>query len=132
MFILNLVGEMITMEIPEELDLISLFESFPKRKDKSDSFYYDKSTFVLENDKELFEVILSPFYHEFTLIVKDRCTKETLSYIELLLVNKIEIIEDKKYLSKIRLFHGDSDRYENIIELTLKPNFKMSFREQYS
>ena len=119
------------MEIPEELDLISFFESIPKRKDETDVFYNDTSTFVLENDKELFEVTLSPFYNEFTLNVKDKYTKETLSYLELLSVKKIEIVEDKKHLSKIRLFHGESDRYENIIELTLKPNYKASFREQY-
>lgn len=127
-----MIGEMITMmEIPEELDLISFFESIPKRKDETDVFYNDTSTFVLENDKELFEVTLSPFYNEFTLNVKDKDTKETLSYLELLSVKKIEIVEDKKHLSKIRLFHGESDRYENIIELTLKPNYKASFREQY-
>lgn len=126
-----MIEEMITMEIPEELDLISFFESIPKRKDETDVFYYDTSTFVLENDKELFEVILSPFYNEFTLNVKDKHTKETLSYLELLSVRKIEIVEDKKHFSKIRLFHGESDRYENIIELTLKPNYKASFREQY-
>ena len=37
-----MIGEMITMmEIPEELDLISFFESIPKRKDETDVFYYD-------------------------------------------------------------------------------------------
>ena len=118
------------MEIPEELDLISVFESLPIRKDETDIFHYDTSTFLFENDKELFEIILSPFYNEFTLKVKDKDTKEIFSYIELLSVRKIEIVEDKKQSSKIRLSHGESDRYENIIELTFKPIFKMAFREQ--
>jgi hypothetical protein len=113
------VGEMIMMEIPEELDLISVFESIPKRKDETDTFYNDTSTFVLENEKELYEITLSPFYNEFTLSVKDRETKEIVSYLELMSVKKIEIVEDKKNHSKIRLFHGESDRYENIIEITL-------------
>jgi hypothetical protein len=125
------VGEMIMMEIPEELDLISVFESIPKRKDETDTFYNETSTFVLENEKELYEITLSPFYNEFTLSVKDRETKEIVSYLELMSVKKIEIVEDKKNHSKIRLFHGESDRYENIIEITLKPNFKLIFREQY-
>lgn len=120
------------MDIPDELELISVFESLPKRRNESEIFHYDISTFNFENEKELFEITLSPFCGEFTLKVKDKNTKEILSYIELLSVRKIEIIEDKKQHSKIRLLHGESDRYENIIELTFKPIFKMAFREQYS
>ncbi|MDM5286492.1 hypothetical protein ABEI56_03865 [Peribacillus castrilensis] len=119
------------MDIPEELDLISVFGTIPKRKDETDAFYYDTSTFVLENEKEKYEIILSPFYHEFSLSVREKKTNNVLSYIELLSVNKIEIMEDKKEHSKIRLFHGDSDRYVNITEITLKPRFHIIFREQY-
>jgi hypothetical protein len=54
-----------------------------------------------------------------------------LSHLELLSVNKLEVVEDKKAFSKIRLFHGEADRYENIIEITLKPRFKLIFREHY-
>ncbi|ANB55981.1 hypothetical protein GFC29_1386 [Anoxybacillus sp. B7M1] len=81
------------MQLPEELDLISVFGSIAKRKDETEPFYYDTSTFVLENDKELLEITFSPFYNEFTLIVKDRETKETVSYFELLSVRKLEIME---------------------------------------
>ncbi|USK74304.1 hypothetical protein [Peribacillus frigoritolerans] len=119
------------MDIPEELDLISVFGAIPKRKDETGAFYYDTSTFVLENEKEKYEIILSPFYQEFSLRVKEKKTNKELSYIELLSVNKIEIVEDKMEHSKIRLFHGDSDRYVNITEITLKPRFHMIFREQY-
>jgi len=127
------MGEIVMgMDIPDELDLISVFESIPKRKDETDIFYYDQSTFVLENDIEVFKIILSPFYHEFSISAKEKKTDTVLSHLELLSVNKLEIIEDKKDCSKIRLFHGEADRYENIIEITLKPRFKLIFREQYS
>jgi hypothetical protein len=124
------MGEM-KMEIPGELNLISVFESMPKRNDQTDSFYNDKSTFSFENDKEEFEIILSPFHQEFTLSVKDKETNNVLSYLEFLLVKKLEIVEDRKDYSKIRLFHGESNRFENIIEITLKPRYKLIFREQY-
>lgn len=119
------------MQLPEEFDLISVFGSIPKRKDETEPFYYDTSTFVLENDKELLEITISPFYSEFTLIVKDKETRRTISSLELLSVRKLEIVEDTKYRAKIRLFHGESDRYENVIELTIKPSFQIIFREQY-
>ncbi|RZT21627.1 hypothetical protein [Fictibacillus sp. BK138] len=119
------------MDIPDELDLISVFESIPKRKDETDIFYYDQSTFLLETDNEVYEIILSPFYHEFSMSIKEKKTDEELSHLELLSVNKIEIVKDSKDYSKIRLFHGESDRYENIIEITFKPRFKLIFREQY-
>jgi hypothetical protein len=119
------------MEIPGELDLISVFESIPKRKDETDSFYNDKSTFLFENGNEVFEILLSPFYQEFTLSVKDKKTNNVLSYLEFLRVKKLEILEDRKDLSKIRLFHGESYRFENIIEITIKPRYKLIFREQY-
>jgi len=119
------------MQLPEEFDLISVFESIPKRKDETEPFYYDTSTFILENDKELLEITISPFYSEFTLIVKEKETRRTISSLELLSVRKLEIVEDTKYRAKIRLFHGESDRYENVIELTIKPSFQIIFREQY-
>ena len=119
------------MEIPEELDLISVFGAIPKRKDETDAFYYDNSTFVFENQNELYEISLSPFYHEFSLSVKEKKTNKIKSYLELLSVSKIEICENKKEHSKIRLFHGESDRYISIIEITLKPKFHLIFREQY-
>lgn len=120
------------MDIPDELDLISVFKSIPERNDETDTFYNDHSTFNFENDIEVYEIILSPFYHKFSIYVREKETKRMLSHLELLSVNKLEVVEDKKDFSKIRLFHGESDRYENIIEITLKPRFKLIFREQYS
>lgn len=83
------------MEIPDELNLISFFASIPKRNDKTDNFYYDKSAFSFENDDEVFEIIISPFYQEFTLTVKDKETNTIRSYLELLSVRKLEIVEDQ-------------------------------------
>ncbi|MFC7371989.1 hypothetical protein ACFQPF_09880 [Fictibacillus iocasae] len=119
------------MDIPDEIDLISVFESIPKRKDETDLFYYDQSTFLFKTVNEVYEIILSPFYHEFSISVKEKKTDEVLSRLELFSVNKIEVVKDKKDNSQIRLFHGESDRYENIIEITLKPRFKLIFREHY-
>lgn len=121
----------IKMEIPDELDLISVFNSVPKRKDETDSFYNDKSTFLFENHYEVFEVSLSPFYGEFAFCVKDKKTNNEIAYLEFLSVKKLEIVGDRKDYSKIRLFHGETDRYENIIEITFKPRYKLTFREQH-
>ncbi len=119
------------MEFPGELNLISVFESIPERKDETEDFYYDQSTFLFENDHEAFEVILSPFYGALSLTVTDKKTSNTMSYIEFHSVRKLEIVEDKKDCSKIRIMHGESDRFENIVEITLKPRYKFIFREQY-
>lgn len=118
------------MEIPEEVELISFFKSEPKREDTTDVFFYDTSTFTFENEIELFGVILSPFYDKFILTVKDKQTKETLSYIELRSVQKLEV-ENDEFQPKVRLFHGESDIYQNILEFTFKPRFRMVFEEQY-
>ncbi|UOK59638.1 hypothetical protein MGI18_13410 [Bacillus sp. OVS6] len=68
--VINSIGE-IMMVIPEELDLISVFGAIPQRKDETDPFYYDNLTFVFENQYELYEISISPFYHEFSLSVKE-------------------------------------------------------------
>lgn len=119
------------MEIPEEADLISVFESLPARKDMTDNFYYDTSSFIFENENEVMEVMLSPFYDEFIIDVKEKNSNEVLSYMKLISVRKIEIAADRREYAMIRLFQGESDLYENIIEITLKPRFKLIFKEQY-
>ncbi|MCU1807221.1 hypothetical protein ACXEO8_25055 [Cytobacillus firmus] len=119
------------MEIPEEADLISVFESLPGRQDETENFYYDTSSFIFENKNEVMEVRIAPFYDEFIMDVKEKNSNEVLSYMKLLSVRKIEIAADEKEYSIIRLFHGESDLYENIIEITLRPKFKLIFKEQY-
>ncbi|WP_270182322.1 hypothetical protein [Alkalihalobacillus sp. CinArs1] len=119
------------MEYPGELNLISVFEALPERNDETDDLYNDKSTFSFENKHEAFEVIISPFYQKFSLSVKDKKTTNVLSYIEFHSVKKLEIVEDRKDSSIIRLIHGASERFENIIEITLKPKYKFIFREQF-
>jgi hypothetical protein len=118
------------METPEELELISFFQSIPKREDETEVFFYDTSTFVFENEYERFSIVLSPFYDKFTLTVKDKETKETMAHIELRSVQKLEVENDRQRY-KTRLFHGESDIYQNILEFTFKPRFKMVFEEQY-
>ncbi|PLT31012.1 hypothetical protein [Peribacillus deserti] len=118
------------MEIPDELNLISVFASIPKRIDKTECFYYDKSTYSFENDNEVFKIIMSPFYQEFTLRVTDKKSNTVLSYLELLSVRKLEVVEDSKDHSAIRLFHGEADRFENVIDISFKPKYKIIFREQ--
>ncbi|MBK5459140.1 hypothetical protein [Peribacillus sp. TH27] len=83
------------MEFPEELDLISVFGAIPKRKDETDAFYYDTSTFVLENEKEIYEIILSPFYHEFTLSVKEKKTNKVCHILNYFLLIKLKLWKKK-------------------------------------
>ncbi|TWT14349.1 hypothetical protein [Planomicrobium sp. CPCC 101079] len=118
------------MDVPEEEKLISFFGSKPKREAETEIFYYDTSTFSYENDNEVFGVIVSPFYDRFILMVKHKETQETLFFMELRSVQKFELIDDL-IQKKVRLFHGESEIYQNIIEFTFTPRFKMIFEEQY-
>lgn len=119
------------MELPNEEELVSVFETLPDRKDETDEFQFDTSTFKLENGTESFEIVLSPFYNEFTLTVTEMKRQETISYLKLRSVEKIEILKDRKKAAAIRIFHGRSESYIHTLELAFKPRFQMALQELY-
>lgn len=119
------------MEMPNETAFISFFDCMPHRKDATDEFQYDTSTFMFENEKEAFEVVLSPFYNEFTLTVSEKESRETISFLKLRSVEKIEILENQQKAPVIRLFHGKSDSYVHTLEMVFNPYFQMNLQEHY-
>lgn len=119
------------MEMPNETAFISFFDSKPLRKDPEEEFQYDTSTYELENETEAFEVILSPFYNEFTLTVRNKESQERVSFLKLRSVEKIEILDGQNKASLLRIFHGKSDSYSHTLEIGFHPFFQMKLQEQY-
>lgn len=117
------------MEIPKETELVSFFGFKPIRKDESEALFYDTATFSFDNEEEQIELIISPFYDKFVLKVQDKKTDDTKAFIELRSVQRLELVYGDS--PKIRLVHGESDIYQNILEFTFNPRFKMLFEEQY-
>ncbi|PSL41787.1 hypothetical protein B0H99_10130 [Planomicrobium soli] len=118
------------MNIPEEKELIEFLGSRPQRESEEDSLFYDTAAFAFSNRVEDFKLTISPFYDKFILTVKDHASQEIVSHIELRSVQKLEIVNGQDY-NKIRLLHGESDIYQNVLEFTFNPRFKMMFEEQY-
>lgn len=119
------------MEMPNQTAFNSFFDSMPLRKDIDEEFQYDTSTFKLENETEAFEVILSPFYNEFTLTVRKKESQETVSFLKLRSVEKIEILNEQNKAPFLRIFHGKSDSYIHTLEMGFHPFFQMKLQEQY-
>lgn len=117
------------MDMPKESELTALFKTQPKRSDELAEFYYDTSTFTIENESQSFKLVLSPFYNEFTLIVTEKEQHEPVSTIKLRSVEKIEIVDNM--LASLRIIHAMSESYYNTIEMTFKPKFKMALHEHY-
>ncbi|MFD3449496.1 hypothetical protein ACFDTO_33495 [Microbacteriaceae bacterium 4G12] len=115
---------------PTELDFISLFECFPRKKDEEELFEYDESTFVFNLNDQAFEVMISPFYQKFSLLVKMIEDNETIGYYDFHTVDRIEIISDRREHSAIRLFmESDRERFLTMIEITFKPKFMIIMKE---
>ncbi len=117
------------MDMPKESELTALFKAQPERSDEQTEFYYDTSTYTVENDSEAFQVVFSPFYNEFTLLVTEKKQQETVFTLKLRSVEKIEIVDN--FLASLRIIHAISESYYNTIEMTFKPKFKMALHEHY-
>lgn len=117
---------------PSELDLISLFECLPRKKNEKELYEYDETTFAFQTNNEAFEVVISPFYDRFSLQAKNREDNETIGYYDFYTVSKIEIISDRKNDSSLRLIlEYDRDDYMTLVEITFKPKFKLIMKELF-
>ena len=67
---------------PSELELISLFECLPTKKDVREPFEYDETTFSFRTEINIFEVMVSPFYNKFSLTVKNLIDNETIGFYD--------------------------------------------------
>ncbi|GGE71567.1 hypothetical protein [Priestia taiwanensis] len=115
---------------PSELDFISLFECLPTKKDKDELYEYDETTFTFEVGNHACDIMICPFYSQFSLEVKTINENELVCFYHFQSVDRIEILSDKKEHSATRLFmEGDRDRFMTIMEITFKPRFKVIMKE---
>lgn len=119
------------MEMPSEAEFIAVFGTEPDRKDGKVEFLFDTSTFKFENSAESFEVILSPFYNEFTLLVTGKKEQEIIVQLKLRSLEKIEIVQVPQEAVLIRIVHGRSDSYVHTLAFTFQPRFQMALQEHY-
>lgn len=119
------------MEMPTEAEFTAVFGTEPDRKDREIDFLFDTSIFRFENKGETFEVILSPFYNEFTLLVTGKKEQEIIGHLKLRSVEKIEIVQAPQEPVLIRIFHGRSDSYVHTLAFTFQPRFQMALQEHY-
>jgi len=117
---------------PSEIDFISLFECLPEKKNDEELFDYDESTFKFQVNQYKYEVMVCPFYHQFSLIVYETQGNQLIGRYNFQTVSKIEILSDKKDDSSIRLFlEHDRDRFLMVIEITFKPSLKIEIKETF-
>lgn len=119
------------MLIPEDYELLSLFECEPKMLDDNNNipFYYNEATYNFSSCKEKFHIVLSPACNEFYLSVSDLDTNKQILSLTLNRVDKLEILSDKKDHSKIGLTVQHQD-YIQFIEIEFKPRFTFNLKEE--
>lgn len=117
---------------PSEIDFISLFECLPEKKVDDELFEYNESTFRFQINQYNYEVMVCPFYNQFSLKVYETQRNKLIGRYNFQTVSKIEILTDKKDESSMRLFfEHDRDRFLMIVEITFKPSFKIEIKETF-
>ncbi|MFC3883444.1 hypothetical protein ACFOU2_07900 [Bacillus songklensis] len=118
------------MEIPSEIDLLSVFECEPELldKQKDSPFYYNKATYRFNNGRENFRVELSPSFEEFILEVQDLHSKEVITYLQFIRVESLEILEDRKEKSRILLTLREEEIMQTI-QVEFKPRFQLIIKQ---
>ncbi|MGG3625538.1 hypothetical protein ABES25_18525 [Bacillus gobiensis] len=117
---------------PSESEFISLFECLPLKKDEEELFEYSESTFRFQINQYKYEVMVCPFYNQFSLIIQETQENKLIGRYNFQTISKIEILTDKRDESSLRLFlEDDRDRFLMIVEITFKPNFKVEIKETF-
>ena len=121
------------MDIPSEIDLLSIFECEPELLDSSKDlpFYFNKAIYRFYNGIENFKVILSPSYKEFMLEVKNIQTNEPITYLQLIEVESLEILQDKKDKSRILLMVRQNEEVLQTIQIEFKPRFQFIIKHHF-
>ena len=112
------------MEIPEEFELLSIFESEPQFVDdiKSVPFYYNKTKYRMENvNNQICEIELCPAYDEFKITVSQN--EVTIVYLELKNIKSLSIIDEKT--SRFIITQESS-----VSKIQLKPIFQIFHTEE--
>ncbi len=109
------------MKIPDEIELISLFECEPEMLDKGVPFAYNEAVFRFSNsNNEKFIVKISPAYGDVKIEVFVSDSNELISYLEFQNIQSMDILSDKKFETKIMLTSENS-----IIKINFKPRYKI-------
>lgn len=122
------------MEMPSELDLISLFECEPILLDIDTPglpFFYNQATYQFSNNNEMFMFTICPSYNEIKIQVYDLPSNILISHLHLRRVTKFEIISDKLDSSEI-LLTLDHDETIQTLEISFKPKFKLILKDHHS
>lgn len=109
------------MSIPDEFELLSLFECEPTLLDRDVPFFYNKATYEFINSvNERFIVSICPSYSDIKIQVYSANNNELLSVFDFIKVDAIFIISDKREESKIEI------RTEvGVVCINFKPRFKV-------
>ncbi|MGM0896986.1 MAG: hypothetical protein ACQEV0_03750 [Bacillota bacterium] len=120
-------------DFPNELELLSLFESEPELSDdiEETSIYYKEAVYRFTNGEEDFVVHISPAQDEVRIQVSKSDSGRMLSLLDLKQVSKFEIMADQKDRSSILLI-TENEETDIIVQVDFKPYFKQIVKEEFS
>lgn len=113
------------MEIPEDYELMSIFQTIPTTDDGDLVFYYRKSVYKFEVGNYQYVLEITPSVDELKLIVCDNDSKQTIVKLILNNVTKISIIEDSKNYSIIEFLYGETEETYLKVKLQMRPFFSI-------
>lgn len=113
------------MKIPEEYELVSVFECLPTLLDDDVLYYYNVATFEFENaNNEVFKVRIAPAYGDFRMEVTRQNSPEPIAEFDFSGMSELEILEDSKDTTKIGI--ASDTLY---ITVQMKPRFFVRARQ---
>jgi len=110
------------VNLPDETELLSLFESEPILSDSDVPYFYNLVKYVFNNQSEQkIHITLQPAYDEFSIQVTDSNLK--IADINLKPIDNLTIISDNINEKKIMLIG------ENLgVKITFQPQFKIDLK----
>lgn len=109
------------MKIPDEFELISLFECEPDMLDKNPDipFHYNRSKYEFQNlVQESFRVTIDPGWGDFWMEAFHKPTNELISRLEFKRIDSLDILMDTKERAQIQLSGSNLK-----VKISFKPRF---------
>lgn len=121
------------LDFPNELELLSLFESEPELSDDSKEMpiYYKEAVYRFTNGEEDFVVHISPAQGEVRIQVSRSGSGRMICLLDLKQISKFEILADQKEQSSILLI-TENEQAEIIVQVDFKPYFRQIIKEEFS
>ena len=112
------------MNLPDEIELLSIFESEPKLSDKAVPYFYNLVKYYFTNQsKQNVQVTLQPSCNEFSIQIIDSKTK--IADLNFKTINTLSILADNEQEKKIMLI-GDNLG----VKITIQPQFKIDLQSK--